>query len=104
MQRFSVTALLAAAALISIVQAQSTTITYTTPGLTTSAPLSASTTYTPTNVWAPNPTCSAGSAAVAQNGGYGGGVYRDDYGSYWEVLCNYDWSGTVWMENPNGSP
>jgi hypothetical protein len=94
MQRFGVAALLAAA-FVATVQAQSV---YTTPGVTTSAPLSASTTYTPTNVWAPNPTCSAGSSAVAQNGGYGGGVYRDDYGSYWEVACGSDWSGATYYD------
>lgn len=99
MRRASVAALLAAA-LVATVQAQSV---YTTSGLTTSAPLSASTTYTPTNVWAPNPTCSAGSNALAQNGGYGGGVYRDDYGSYWEVGCGYDWSGP-YMENLASTP
>ena len=98
MQRFGVAAFVAVA-LVATVQAQSI---YTTPGPTTSAPLSAATTYTPTNVWAPNPTCSSGSSAVAQNGGYGGGVYRDDFGSYWEVLCNYDWTGTTWYDNPNG--
>lgn len=98
MQRLGVVAFRAVAFVV-LVQAQ-----YTTPGLTTSAPLSASTTYTPTNVWAPNPTCSAGSSAVAQNGGYGGGVYRDDYGTYWEVGCGYNWSGTTYMENPGGSP
>ena len=98
MQRFGVAAFVAVA-LVATAQAQSV---YTTPALTTSAPLSAATTYTPTNVWAPNPTCSSGSSAVAQNGGYGGGVYRDDFGSYWEVLCNYDWTGTVWYDNPNG--
>ena len=98
MQRFGVAAFLAVA-FVANVKAQSQ---YTTPGPTTSAPLSAATTYTPTNVWAPNPTCSSGSSAVAQNGGYGGGVYRDDFGSYWEVLCNYDWTGTVWYDNPNG--
>jgi hypothetical protein len=98
MQRFGVAAFVAVA-FIATVQAQSV---YTTPGVTTSAPLSASTTYAPTNVWAPNPTCSSGSSAVAQNGGYVGGVYRDDFGSYWEVLCNYDWTGTTWYDNPNG--
>jgi hypothetical protein len=98
MQRFGVAAFVAVA-FVASVQAQSV---YTTPALTTSAPLSAATTYTPTNVWAPNPTCSAGSSAVAQNGGYGGGVYRDDFGSYWEVLCSYDWTGTTWYDNPNG--
>jgi hypothetical protein len=98
MQRFGVAAFVAVA-FIATVQAQSV---YTTPGVTTSAPLSASTTYTPTNVWAPNFTCSSGSSAVAQNGGYVGGVYRDDFGSYWEVLCNYDWTGTTWYDNPNG--
>jgi hypothetical protein len=94
MQRFGVAALLAAA-FVATVRAQSI---YTTPGLTTSAPLSASTTYTPTNVWAPNPTCSSGSSAVAQNGGYGGGVYRDDYGTYWEVACGNDWSGSTYYD------
>jgi len=98
MQRFGVAAFVAVA-FVATVQAQSV---YTTPGVTTPAPLSASTTYTPTNIWAPNPTCSAGSSAVAQNGGYGGGVYRDDFGSYWEVACNYDWTGTTWYDNPNG--
>ena len=98
MQRFGVAAFVVVA-FVATAQAQSV---YTTPALTTSAPLSAATTYTPTNVWAPNPTCSAGSSAVAQNGGYGGGVYRDDFGSYWEVLCNYDWTGTTWYDNPNG--
>jgi len=98
MQCFGVAAFVAVA-FVATAQAQSV---YTTPALTTSAPLSAATTYTPTNVWAPNPTCSAGSSVVAQTGGYGGGVYRDDFGSYWEVLCNYDWTGTTWYDNPNG--
>jgi hypothetical protein len=92
MQRFGVAAFLAVA-FVATVQAQNPT---------TSIPLSASTTHTPTNVWTPAASCSAGSSAVAQNGGYGGGVYRDDFGSYWEVACGYDWSGTAFYDNPTG--
>jgi hypothetical protein len=97
MQRFGVAAFVAVA-FVAAVQAQSV---YTTPGVTTSAPLSASTTYTPTNTWAPNPVCSAG-AGSGLNALNPGGVYRDDFGSYWEVLCGYDWTGTIWYDNPNG--
>ena len=95
MQRFGVAAFVAVA-FVATVQAQ-----YTTPALTTSAALSASPTYTPTNVWTPNPTCSAG-AGTGANMWYPGGVYRDDFGSYWEVGCGYDWTGTIWYDNPNG--
>jgi len=57
--------------------------------------LTASTTYTPTNSWTPQPTCSSGSTAV---GGLGGGVYLDGYGTYWSVACGQDWSGTTFYD------
>jgi hypothetical protein len=68
--------------------------TTTTPTPTVNA-LTASATYTPTNSWSPQPTCSAGSTAV---GGYGGGVYLDGYGTYWSVACGSDWSGTTFYD------
>lgn len=97
MQRFGVAAIVAVA-FVATAQAQSQ---YTTPGPTTSAPLSAATTYVPTNTWTPNPICTAG-AGAGLNPMNPGGVYRDDFGTYWEVLCGYDWTGTVWYDNPNG--
>lgn len=59
--------------------------------------LTASTTYTPTDIWTPAPTCSAGSSAV---GGYGGGVYLDGYGTYWSVACGYDFDGQTFYDGP----
>lgn len=46
---------------------------------TTSVSLSASTTYAPTNVWAPAASCTAGSSSPAGAGVQRGGVYRDEY-------------------------
>lgn len=57
--------------------------------------LTASTTYTPTNTWAPAATCSAGALGA---GGYGGGVYSDGYGTYWSVACGYDFDGQVYYD------
>ena len=64
----------------------------------TSVPLSAGPTYTPTNAWTPGPTCTAGSSAPA--GGVQGGVYLDGYGTYWQIACQYDWSGQIFYEDP----
>jgi hypothetical protein len=66
--------------------------TLSTTATTTANILTASTTYSPTNSWTPQPTCSSGSTAV---GGLGGGVYLDGYGTYWSVACGQDWSGTT---------
>lgn len=52
-------------------------------GFTTSTALTAASTYSPTNVWTVAPACSSGSTAQAQQGGYGGGVYQDAFGTYW---------------------
>ncbi|KAM0717693.1 hypothetical protein Q7P37_007545 [Cladosporium fusiforme] len=84
MRRFGIAALLAA---IFIAQ------TY---AQTTSVALSASTTYAPTHVWAPAASCTVGSSGV---GVMRGGVYRDDYGSYWQVGCDYDWSSQVFYDS-----
>lgn len=95
MRRFGVAALLVAT-FVTYVQTQSV---YTTPGVSTSPSLSASTTYSPTNVWNPHPTCTSGSSAVAPQGGYGGGVYMDAFGTYWQVACGFDWSGATYYDS-----
>lgn len=66
----------------------------------TSVPLVAATTYSPTNVWTAAPTCSAGGTAPA--GGIQGGVYMDGYGTYWQIACAYDWTGQIFYDNPTG--
>jgi hypothetical protein len=78
MRRCGVIALLGAA-LLDFVAAQGTTTT-----------LGASTTYVPTQTWTPNAVCSAGSNPVANPGG---GVYTDDFGSYWEMGCGQQFAG-----------
>lgn len=98
MRLFGVAALLVTA-FVTNVQTQSV---YTTLGVSTSQALSASNTYTPTNVWTAHPTCTSGSNAVAPQGGYGGGVYMDGYGTYWQVVCGFYWNGNTYYENPSG--
>lgn len=72
MQRFGVTAFVAG---LWIAQAAAQS---------TSVPLRAATTYSPTAAWTPGPTCSAGSTAASAQGGYGGGIYNGDgFGTYW---------------------
>jgi len=86
----------AAGLLVGLVSAQSS-ITPT---------LSAGPTYQPSVPWtiptASTP-CSAGSTATA-TGGYGGGVYQDVFGGYWEVECGYAWTGTTYYDGVNSGP
>ncbi|GAB1729361.1 hypothetical protein NU195Hw_Modified_146t1 [Hortaea werneckii] len=74
--------------------ASPTTSTATVPYSTT---LSAYTSYQPTNTWTINSgSCASGmgpAAATATAGGQGG-VYTDIYNSYWEMDCDYAFSGT----------
>ncbi|KAK6442105.1 hypothetical protein LTR95_001659 [Oleoguttula sp. CCFEE 5521] len=65
---------------------------------TTSASLTASTTYAPTNTWTPAPVCSNGGTAPGA-GQYGGGVYQDAYGTFWEVECEYDWTAQTYQDS-----
>jgi hypothetical protein len=54
---------------------------------TNTIPLSAATTYTPTNAWTPGQaTCTAGSSSPASPGGIQGGVYQDPVGSNYGSL------------------
>jgi hypothetical protein len=53
-------------------------VSSTATAATNTIPLSASTTYTPTNAWTPGQaTCTAGSSSPASSGGIQGGVYQD---------------------------
>lgn len=79
MRRFGVVALLGAS-LFDYAYAQVTT-------------LSAATSYTPTQTWAPLSTCT-------QNG-QPGGFYQDSIGTYWEVQCGQRFSGTAYYDNNN---
>lgn len=83
----------------SLVSAQVTTTS------TASATLTAASTYTPAVPWTiPNGVCSQGSTATA-TGGYGGGVFEDVSGNFWEVECNYAWSGSSTYDViPNANP
>ncbi|KAK5676194.1 hypothetical protein LTS10_011006 [Elasticomyces elasticus] len=68
--------------------------------------LSAGTTYEPTVPWTiaggPSPTtapCAAGAVQTAGPAGYyGGGVYTDKYGDFWEMDCDYSFSGTTYYD------
>ncbi|KAK4955888.1 hypothetical protein LTR10_006827 [Elasticomyces elasticus] len=68
--------------------------------------LSAGTTYQPTVPWTiaggPSPTTGACSAGAVQTAGpagyYGGGVYTDKYGDFWEMDCDYSFSSTTYYD------
>lgn len=83
MRRFGVAAVLAALCLATGATQLNATRVHKRDGFTTSTALTAAATYSPTNTWTIAPTCSAGSTAQAQQGGYGGGVYQDAFGTYW---------------------
>ena len=85
LRRFGVIALLGAT-FFSLASAQSTT-------------LAAYTSYVPTQTWAPNAVCSAGSS-------YGGpapygGIYEDPFGTFFEMQCGYAFAGTTYYDDNN---
>jgi len=64
--------------------------------------LAAGPTYQPAVPWTQgNGPCSAGSTATA-TGGYGGGVYQDIFGGYWEIECGFAWSSTQYYAAEGG--
>ncbi|KAI7389162.1 hypothetical protein KC328_g8590 [Hortaea werneckii] len=81
-----------------LANSSSTTASPTTSAATVpySTTLSAYTSYQPTNTWTINSgSCASGmgpAAATATAGGQGG-VYTDIYNSYWEMDCDYAFSG-----------
>ncbi|KAI6801364.1 hypothetical protein KC332_g13646 [Hortaea werneckii] len=81
-----------------LANSSSTTASPTTSAATVpySTTLSAYTSYQPTNTWTINSgSCASGmgpAVAVAAAGGQGG-VYTDIYNSYWEMDCDYAFSG-----------
>ena len=87
MWRFGVLALWAAN-FVSLTSAQASTT------------LAAATTYTPTGIWYPQPTCSQGNTAATTQGvgNYGGGIFEDYWGTFWELDCGYSYSGTTYMD------